>query len=164
MLNDSKRLLTEAQQHARQNRQDHLEALAQSYANQNNLSVNRAILELMSHERSRSVFKLLQSSLKKTERSQMSSLWVAIDEDGTYTKEASTRKVFSNKEDIHQVLLQRNKEHLQQASHTPFAKGWLRKGLRWDGMGTMAESMLTGDILNEKRKLMQASKYSLDGI
>lgn len=108
-------------------------------------------MELMSHEQSRTTFKLLSRSMKQNQRSQLSSLWVAMDEEGNYTKDSTTRQIFTTKEDIHKALLKRNSHHLQQAKKTPFARGWLKKGLKWDSTGELSDTILTGEILNTKR-------------
>ena len=97
------------------------------------------------------MFKLLSLSLKQQQRSQLSSLWVWIDDMGNYTKNADTRKIFSKREEVHKVLLDRNSTHLQQAATTPFARGRLKKGLKWDSTGPVADAMISGDILNETR-------------
>ena len=151
MINESKKKLRDIQQNARTHRQAHLEELAQNYSNQNNISLNRAILELMSHEKSRTTFTALRHSLKKVDRRQLTTLWIATDENGEYSKDEATQKILSSGEDIHTALLKRNAKHLRQASRTPFARGWLRQGLKWDGTGRISDSMLTGEILNQKR-------------
>ena len=151
MINDSKGRLRAIQQESRKYRQEHLEELAQNYANQNNLSVNRSILELMSHERARETFSSLRRSLKDTGKTQLSSLWISLDENGNYTKDAHDKRVLTTKEEVHRALLQRNEEHLRQAAGTPFARGWLKTGLKWDGTGRLSTAMLNGDLLNEKR-------------
>lgn len=74
-----------------------------------------------------------------------------MDEHGNYTKDAERKIVYTDKDAINKALLVRNKEHLGQASTTPFARGRLRKELKWDGTGRLTTAMLNGDLLNEGR-------------
>ncbi len=52
MVNSIQQILTEIQQTSREYRKDHLEALAQNYASQHNMSSQQAIIELISCEES----------------------------------------------------------------------------------------------------------------
>ena len=151
MINKGRATLTEIQNNAKQHRKDHLDLVAQNYAAQNNLSKNQAILELVSHEESRNTFRSLRQRLKPSSRSRLKTLWTAIDEHGNHTKDHSQKEIFTDRDSIHYNLLRRNLDHLRQASQTPFAKGWFRNRLKWDGTGKLADEMLTGDILNKYR-------------
>ncbi len=128
-INDSKLKLKEIQTNSRKYRQDHLVACAQQYANQHSLSVQQAVNELIAHEEARGTFKLLSSSLKRVGRTQLTTLWEAIDDNGDYTKDVIRKQVHVEAKNIHKALLRRNAKHLQQAAHTPFAKGWLKHNL-----------------------------------
>ena len=147
----SKAYLKEVQTEARKYRQDHLEEVAQQYAEQHQMSKQQAIIELISHEETRNLFKNLQYSLKQNNRRPLKSLWVSVDENGQYTKDQVTKKVYTDTTEIHRALLNRNSKHLSQASMTPFAQGALRKNLKWDSTGKLAEGMLTGSVLNDQR-------------
>ena len=151
MINTSQQRLRDVQKEARVHRQNHLETIAQKYADQNNLSKNQAILELLSHEETRNTFQTIKQSVKPYNYSQLKALWVSMDENGNYTKDPATKIVSTEKELIHNQLLDRNTDHLGQAEGTPFAKGWLRQNLRWDGTGKLADDILTGQILNKKK-------------
>ena len=151
MINKSRELLTDVQKEAKKHRQDHLDSVAQNYANQNNLSKHQAVLELLSHEDSRQTFGMLRQRLKPTIQGRLKTLWVSKDEQGTYTKDNSRKEIYTDGDTIHKQLLHRNAKHLAQASNTPFARGWLRNRLKWDGTGKLAEEMLTGELLNKYR-------------
>ncbi len=151
MINISQQRLKDVQKEARLHRQNHLEIIAQKYADQNNLSKNQAILELLSHKETRNTFQTIKQSVKPHNHSQLKALWVSMDENGNYTKDPATKIVSTDKEIIHDKLLSRNTDHLGQAEGTPFAQGWLRQNLRWDGTGRLADDILTGQILNTKR-------------
>ena len=151
MINKSRATLTEIQKDAKKHRQDHQELVAQKYAAQNNLSKHQAILELVSHEESRNTFSTLRQRLKPTPYSRLKTLWIATDEQGNYTKDHSRKDIYTDGDGIHRQLLLRNSDHLGQASDTPFAKGWLRNRLKWDGTGQLADELLTGNILNKYR-------------
>ena len=149
MINDSKKNLSSIQQDARQIRKDHLIELADNYSNENNVTQQTAINELLEQEDIRQTFKTVKTNLKPMQRPNLKALWVSIDENGNYCKDVDTKKVYRDQETIHKEILHRNAEHLAQASSKPFATGWLKKRLKWDGTGGIADKMLTGQILNE---------------
>ena len=143
--------LSDIQNDARQHRQDHLDMVAQNYADQNSMSKQQAILELIAHEDARSTFRVLKQRLKTNNQTQVSTLWISRNENGNFNKDMDRKLVYTNKDDINKAILQRNKSHLGQASVTPFAQGQLRKELKWDGTGPLGEKMLNGTILYERR-------------
>ena len=151
MVNDSRQKLTEIQQNSRRYRQEHLEEVATNYAELNNLTKQQALIELLSHEESRTTFKTLRQRLKPFQRSGLKTLWESRDDNGEYTKDQVHKKTYTEAKEIHDTLLKRNAAHLSQASRTPFARGWLCKRLKWDGTGPLTEDILTGNILNERR-------------
>ncbi len=151
MVNIYRAQLTEVQKNDRQHRKDHLTEVAEKYAEQNQLSTQQAIIELLTHEDARSTFRILRQRLKPSNRSGLRTLWVSVDENGNYQRELTNRKVYTKKEEIHDCLLRRNKDHLSQASGTPFAKGRLKHDLKWDGTGRLADDILQGNILNKQR-------------
>ena len=163
MVTTSRQLLSDIQQTSREHRQEHLEALAENYASQHNMTSQQAVIDLMSHEDSRSTFEMLRQRLKPMTRRQLKTLWIARDEEGNYIKDITSKTVLTDKDDIHEALLRRNEKHLHQAAQTPFAHGKLRRRLRWDGTGVIAENMLTGEILNE-RKFSSAMQLYLESI
>ncbi len=150
-INDSKVKLKEIQQKAQSSRKAHLEACAQQYANQHNMSVQQAITDLIAHEEVRGTFKLLSRNLRNMERNQLSTLWEATDDNGEYTKDTTRKLIYRDTKEIHKALLRRNARHLQQAENTPFAKGRFRRQLKWDGTGLLRGDMLSGEVLNEYR-------------
>ncbi len=79
--------LSKTQSDSRNHRQDHLHELATSYAAQNNVSTQTAVLELISHEDTRHTFKLLRSRLKPVNTGQLKSLWTATDNNGEFVKD-----------------------------------------------------------------------------
>ena len=81
----------------------------------------------------------------------MTTLWEATDDNGTYIKDPGRRITYTDTTTIHSKLLERNANHLTQASGTPFAHGWLQNRLKWDGTGPLAEDILTGKLLNERK-------------
>ena len=151
MVNDSRNKLTEIQQNSRKYRQDHLEEIASHYAEMNNLSKQQALIELLSHEEARTDFKTLRQRLKPFQKSGLKTLWESRDDNGEYSKDPVHKKIYTEAKEIHAKLLTRNAEHLSQASGTPFARGWLCNRLKWDGTGPLADEILTGNILNERR-------------
>ena len=150
-IKESREALENLRKNAVKHRCDHLQNLAKNYATQNNVSMNTAINELIAHEGIRHTFATLKDRLKKHNTGQLSSLWVSKDENGNYDKNNSTKEIFTDEESIHSKILERNYDHLQQASETPFANGNLKKGLKWDGTGHLSDKILSGDILNEQR-------------
>ena len=104
-LNDNRRKLREVQQKARTYRQKHLEDLATQYAAQNNMSTQRAVLELLAHEESRGMFRQLRQQIKNTDRRQIRAVWEAMDEDGNHNKDENRRIVYDQGSEIHRALL-----------------------------------------------------------
>ena len=151
MVNISRETLKNVQKDAQQHRKNHLEELAQMYADQNNLSQQQAVIELLSHEETRETFKTLRQSLKPNHRRQMKTLWSAMDDNGNYIKDFERKTIYTEKQQVHAALLKRNADHLGQAGDTPFAKGRWKKSLKWDGSGYAADDILTGNILNDRR-------------
>ncbi len=151
MVNESRTRLTEVQTNSRKYRQDHLEGVARQYAELHNMSKQQAVVELLAHEEARTTFTMLRQKLKPYQRSGLATLWEAMNEEGVYTKDPALRISHTDGKIIHSKLLERNAEHLTQASGTPFARGWLRNRLKWDGTGPLAEELLTGNLLNERR-------------
>ena len=162
-VQDSYQTLKEIQSNAQMHRQNHLSQLAENYARQHNLSLSTAINELLLHEQSRQLFRELKSKLKPIQRSQLKQLWVSIDEQGNYNKDLDTKHTLSDSRKIHEALLARNTEHLTQASNTPFASGEFKRRLKWDGTGKLAEDILSGNILNE-RKYTRAMQLYLESL
>ena len=150
-LDKSRKELREIRKKARENRQEHLEKLAEQYAMQHNLSHQQAIIEILAHEDSRETYRLLRNQIKYEDRKQLMSLWEARDEEGNYVKDEDRKIIHTKSETIHKALLQRNERHLNQAAGTPFAQGRLRKKLKWDGTGRLSDEILTGEILNRRR-------------
>ena len=111
----------------------------------------QAVTELLSHEDVRSTFHTLRTHLKPLHRSQLKTLWVATDDEGNYIKDHEHKQIYSDEKQIHAQLLRRNEEHLTQASVTPFAKGTLRKKLKWDSTGVLTDDILSGNLLNQRR-------------
>ena len=109
------------------------------------------MIELIAHEESRETFKLLRQRIKPSNRGQLKSLWIAVDENGNYVKDSTNKQILTDRDTIHTELLRRNAIHLSQASQTPFAKGSFKKRLKWDGTGPLTTDILTGDLLNQKR-------------
>ena len=148
-INNSKSKLDEVRNNVRKYRQEHLPARAYQYANQHSLSVHNAVAELISHEEARGTFRLLSRNLKQSDRTHLTTLWEAVNDQGEYTKDLARKKVYVETEQIHWTLLRRNARHLQQASTTPFATGWLKTKLKWDGTGDVSRQILSGELLNE---------------
>ena len=162
-IKESREELDNIQKKSVEHRKDHLQELANNYANQNNVSMNTAINELIAHEGIRNTFLNLKDKVKKQNTGQLTSLWISRDENGNYTKDNNNKEIYTDEESVHQKILQRNHDHLQQASSTPFARGYLRKDLKYDGTGKLSSNILTGEILNERkfRSTMQLYLESL---
>ena len=150
-INHSRQELMNVKTNAIKHRQQHLEKLAEHYAAANNLTKANAIQELLSHESVKHTFEVLQERLKPRERGQIEKIWIAVDENGNYTKDHQHKQILEDRESIHTQLLRRNKKHLTQAKHTPFAQGRMARALKWDGTGELGRDILSGDILNKER-------------
>ena len=150
-IKESRKELVQIQKQSAQVRKKHLEDLAEQYSRIHNISKATAIQELLTQEEIKLMFSMLGERVKQKQRGQMSTLWVARDENGNYTKDLQNKKVYTNKETIEELLLQRNAKHLSQAQHTPFARHALLSEMKWDGTGTLTEDILSGEILNHRK-------------
>ncbi len=150
-INHSRHALADTKTNAIKYRQQHLETLAESYAASNNLTKANAIQELLSHESVKHTFEVLKEKLKPRNRGQIGKIWIAVDDNGNYTKDHQHKQVLEDEKSIHTQLLRRNKKHLTQAKNTPFARGRMARALRWDGTGDLGRDILSGDILNQER-------------
>jgi len=150
-LNAARNNLLSVQKNAIEHRQKHLGDLAERYASENNLSKQKAVQELLMHESVRHTFAVLKEKLKPHQQGQITKVWVAMDENGNYTKDHQKKIVLSDREKVHESLLSRNKRHLTQARNTPFARGRLSKAMKWDGTGDIGRDLLSGEILNKER-------------
>ncbi len=158
-IRNSRKKLDEIQRDSEKIRREYLEQRAQQYARDNNLSKSTAIQELISHESVRNTFQILRAKIKPNNSGPLRRIWVARDSHGNFTKDHHLRQVFETKEDVHQQLLKRNRKHLRQAKHTPFATGRLAKGLKWDGTGVVGGDILTGRILQHDEVSRTAKAY-----
>ncbi len=127
MVNTSRQQLNKVQHEARKYRQGHLETVAKQYADQNNLSKHKAIIELLSHEEARHTFKTIRQRVKHNHQSQLKALWVSVDDQGNYTKDMDQKTISTDKAVIHTALLRWNAEHLGQEDSMPFARGWKKQ-------------------------------------
>ena len=82
---------------------------------------------------------------------QLNQIWIANDRKGNYIKDPQNKTEITLEEEIHMILLERNKKHLGQVRRTPFARGSLAKKLKWDGTGDLGKDILSGDILNQRK-------------
>ena len=142
--------LEEIQKNSVHLRRNHLEARAEIYASENNLSKAQAVQELVSHESVRNTFKLLKSKLRADHAGPLTKIWVSRDDQGTFIKDINQRTVYDTKDEVHKHLLQRNRKHLRQAKKTPFASGRWSQELKWDGTGDLGNAMLSGDLLHQR--------------
>ena len=118
-MDEAKQNQMEALGNSRQLRADHLSILAETYAAQNEISVSKAIKELMLHEHEREIFKKIRSKLKDVNKSQLDEIWVPMDKKKGSTTE--NKMIVDSTEEIYKKLLERNKKHLNQAAKTPMA-------------------------------------------
>ena len=120
-VNKSRERLTQVQSKAIEHRKKYLEDRATKYSEENNIAKARAITELLAHESVRSTFYFLREKLKKSHTGQLNKIWVAYDENGNYCKDLQRKIDLDKEQDVHRILLKRNKKHLGQAKYTPFA-------------------------------------------
>ena len=149
-IQDSCHELQTVKKEAIEHRQAHLDALAENYAAENNMTKSNAIQELIMHESSRHTFSLLREKLRPKRSGQIDKVWIAVDDNGSFVKDQERKKTVDTKEELHLQLLRRNREHLAQAKDTPFANGRFRQDLKWDGTGKLGRDILSGDILKKE--------------
>ena len=104
---------------AQQLRTEYLTNLAETYANQNDISVSKAVRELMLHEEEREIFRIIKSKMNDYKKSQLDAIW--IPKDKRSGKNTNDKVIVDAAEDINNKLLKRNRRHLNQAYKTPIA-------------------------------------------
>ena len=120
---------------------EYLHRLADKYALENNISKETAIKELLSHEEVREMFRTVRLRLEGARQPQLSEIWVRGGNDEKITLSESV--------EVEEHLLQRNKQHLQQAAMTPFATGELADAIHSDGSGEAANRIISGYEIEE---------------
>ena len=131
-LNNSRAELAKVQQDSVKYRKEYLEARANKYANENNMSKANAINEIISHESVRMTFAILREKVKRKHMGQIQQIWIVHNNKGNYTKDPQNKTEITLEEEIHTKPLDWNKKHLGRARKTPFARGRLAKKLNWD--------------------------------
>ena len=112
---------------AKEKRIEFLHSLAEKYAHENNMSKQKAILAILSHEEIREMYSHIRFKLQGQRQPQLSEVWI---------RDIEGRKIIlTESEDIENHLLNRNKNHLRQASDTLFADGPLGETIQGDGSG-----------------------------
>ena len=81
-------------------RQEFLNNLAEKYANENNISKELAIRELMSHEEPRELFRTIRLKMKGSRSPQLSEIWTKDDE--------GEKNIISGSSEVEEHLLSRN--------------------------------------------------------
>ena len=141
---------------AKEKRIEFLHSLAEKYAQENNMSKHKAIIEILSHEEIREMYQHIRVKLHGQRQPQLSEVWI---------KDAEGKKiVLTESEDVEYHLLERNRNHLRQASDTPFADGPLGAMIQWDGSGELADRLVNGDPLPDMAHLDSTIQAYMEGM
>ena len=133
--------LRQTQEKDSEKRQEHLNRLADKYAEENKIAKEIAIRELMSHEELRELYRTVRLKMKGPRSPALSEVWT-LDEN-------EQKKIISGSSEVEEHLLHRNWSQLRQAANTPFADGELGEYIGWDGTGDMANRIVEGKPLPE---------------
>lgn len=137
-------------------RQEFLSRLADKYAQDNNISKEKAIRELMSHEEVKELFRTIRLRMKGARSPQLSEVW---------TQDDNGEKVILNESaEVEEHLLSRNWKHLRQASNTPFADGEFGALIQWDGTGEFANKIVDGTPLHEVQHKNEVTQRYIQGM
>ena len=85
----------------------------------------KAILEILSHEEIREMYRHIRVKLHGQRQPQLSEVWIKNSE--------GKKIILTESEDVENHLLHRNRNQLRQASGTLFADGPLGDMIQWDG-------------------------------
>ena len=88
-IKGSKEKLAKIRRNSVELRKRHLEDMAEKYEKLHSLPKARAIQEILTHEEVCLMFSIMRENLKETPSGQLSSLWIATDENGEYIKDPS---------------------------------------------------------------------------
>ena len=120
------------------------------------MSKHKAIIEILSHEEIREMYQHIRVKLHDQRQPQLSEVWI---------KDAEGKKiVLTESEDVKYHLLERNRNHLRQASDTPFADGPLGAMIQWDGSGELADRLVNGDPLPDMAHLDSTIQAYMEGM
>ena len=123
-------------------RVEYLLDLAEKYSRENDISKEKAIRELLSHEDLRETYRKIDEKMNRARSPKMSTVWLkGVEEEDKF--------VIEGNEEVERHLLQRNKTHLQQANETPFAEGDKSVYLGDHGDSDFINRVLEGDYLPE---------------
>ena len=137
-------------------RQEFLNNLAEKYADENKISKERAIIELMHHEELRELYRHIRIKMKGMRSPQLSEIWVKDD--------AQEKRIISGSREVEEHLLQRNWSQLRQAADTPFAEGEFADDIRWDGTGDLADRIVEGMALPEIQHKHEVVQKYIEGM
>jgi len=137
-------------------RQEYLNNLAEKYANENNISKEQAIRELMSHEELRELFRTIRIKMKGARSPQMSEVWIKTD--------GGDKLIIEKSHEVEDHLLERNCTQLRQAANTPFADGEFSGNIGWDGTGDMANRMVEGLPIPEMQHKHEVIQKYIEGM
>ena len=137
-------------------RQEFLNNVAEKYANENKMTKELAIRELMSHEELRDLYRTVRMKMKGVMSPPLSEVWTR-DED-------NQKVIISSNTEVEEHLLHRNWSQLRQAANTPFADGELGEHIGWDGTGDMANRIVEGKPLPEIEHKHSVIKTYIEGM
>ena len=144
------------QERDNEKRQEFLSNLADKYASDNNISKEKAIRELMSHEEVKELFRTIRLRMKGSRSPQLSEIWIQDETGGEI--------VLSESREVEEHLLSRNWKHLRQAARTPFAEGEFGELINWDGTGEFANRMVEGKPLDEIHHKNETMQKYIEGM
>jgi len=156
LRNSAFKFLHKIRLQAKEKRIEFLYGLAEKYALENNMTNEKAILAILSHEEIRELYRHIRFKLQGSRQPSLSEVWIK-NGDGEKT-------ILTESKDVESHLLQRNKDHLQQASNTLFADGPLGEMIQWDGSGELADRLVNGDPLPDMRHLDSTIQSFLEGM
>ena len=156
-ISAAKSKLKSIQKDARRHREEWLQEKALDAAQDNNISVEQATVNLASREKSKRVYSRIKRDLSHNQRSSV--YYIEVPADGKPPKESKQWKEVRTAESVHHHLLRHSEEHYHLAQTTPFGKtdrGW---HLGFTGTGHVAHEILNGTYDYKIEELHEEAKH-----
>ena len=155
-ISSARSKLTAIQKDARRHREEWLREKALEAAQEQNISVEQAITNMASREKTKRTYSRIKRDLSQNQRSSV--YYIEVPADGKPPKQSNAWKEVRASEEVHAQILKHSEEHYRLAQSTPFGKSQRGRHLGFTGTGHVAHDILQGkydynlDELHEEAK------------
>ena len=155
-ISSARSKLTAIQKDARRHREEWLREKALEAAQDQNISVEQAITNMASREKTKRMYSRIKRDLSHNQRSSV--YYIEVPADGKPPKQSAVWKEVRASDEVHAQILKHSEEHYRLAQSTPFGNSPRGRHLGFTGTGHVAHDILQGkydynlDELHEEAK------------